>query len=31
LPEQSIPYKFELKDPAEKRDVLLISFAEEKK
>jgi len=31
LPEQSVPYKIELKDPAEKRDVLLISFAEEKK
>jgi predicted Zn finger-like uncharacterized protein len=31
LPAQSIPYKFELKDPAEKRDVLLISFAKEKK
>ncbi len=31
LPAQSVPYKFELKDPAEKRDILLISFAEEKK
>jgi predicted Zn finger-like uncharacterized protein len=31
LPEQSVPYKIELKDPAEKRAVLLISFAEEKK
>ena len=31
LPEQSVPYKIELKDPAEKRDILLISFAEEKK
>ncbi len=31
LPEQSVPYKIEIKDPAEKRDVLLISFVEEKK
>ncbi len=31
LPEQSVSYKIELKDPAEKRDILLISFAEEKK
>ena len=31
LPEQFVPYKIELKDPAEKRDILLISFAEEKK
>lgn len=29
LPEQSVPYKIELKDPAAKRDVLIISFAEE--
>ncbi len=31
LPEQSVPYKIELKDPAEKRDILIISFVEEKK
>ncbi len=31
LPAQSVPYKIEIKDPAEKRDVLLISFVEEKK
>ena len=31
LPEQSVPYKIEIEDPAEKWDILLISFAEEKK
>ncbi len=30
MPEQSATYKFELKDPAEKRDILLISFVVEK-
>ncbi len=30
LPKQSVPYKIETKDPAEMRDVLLNSFAEEK-
>ncbi len=31
LPEQSVPYNIEIKDPPEKSDVLRISFAEEKK
>jgi predicted Zn finger-like uncharacterized protein len=31
LPEQSVAYRFELKDPAEKRDILLITFVEEDK
>ncbi len=31
MPEQSATYRFELKDPAENRDVLFISFAVEEK
>ena len=31
LPEQSVPYKVEIKDPTKMRDFLLISFAEKMK